>query len=159
MEKNIMESLELSSKGKQKQVNQETDINAIAAAITKAMTDAINMSTQQKAAEAANANVVSVAINKKVMDKSLKQIEFQKKIISDLNQRKNCRMYAVPKIYKEYQPSFVVSINGCTIKVPADGQARLIHNRYIDIIEQRLRRLDDKIENMNKVDIREINRY
>ena len=140
-------------------VNQSTDFNAMAAAITKAMTDAINAATTQKNAETAHANVVSVAINKKVMEKSVKQIEFQKKIIADLNSRKNCKMYAIPRIYFEYQPSFVVSINGCTVKVPADGQPRLLHNLYIDIIERRLRRLDDKIANMNKVDIREINRY
>lgn len=140
-------------------VNQSTDFNNMAAAITKAMTDAINAATQQKNSEAAHANVVSVAINKKVFEKSAKQLEFQKKIIADLNSRKNCKMYAIPKIYFEYQPSFVVSINGCTVKVPADGQPRLLHNLYIDIIERRLRRLDDKIANMNKVDIREINRY
>lgn len=146
-------------KEQNKTVNQPTDFNAMAAAITKAMTDAINAATTQKNAEAAHANVVSVAINKKVMEKSVKQIEFQKKIIADLNSRKNCKMYAIPRIYFEYQPSFVVSINGCTVKVPADGQPRLLHNLYIDIIERRLRRLDDKIANMNKVDIREINRY
>lgn len=161
MDNNYMEDMQISSKSKkQKEVSEQPlDVNRIAEAISSSIANAMNTITQQRDEEMRNSSVVSVAINKKVMDKSLKQIEFQKKIIADLNQKKNCKMYAIPKIYAEYQPSFTVSINGCTIKVPADGKARLIHNRYIDIIEQRLRHLDYKISNMYKNNIREMSRY
>ena len=162
MENNFTEDMQVSSKQKakkQENTGQSLDVNQIAEVISSSIANAMNVVSQQRAAEQANANVISVAINKKVMDKSMKQIEFQKKIIADLNRKENCRMYAVPKIYAEYQPSFTVSINGCTIKVPADGQPRLIHNRYIDIIEQRLRHLDNKISNMNSSNIREMSRY
>ena len=161
MDNNYMEDMQISSKPKkQKEVSEQPlDVNHIAEVISSSIANAMNAVSQQRAAEQANANVISVAINKKVMDKSLKQIEFQNKIIADLNQKKNCKMYAIPKIYAEYQPSFTVSINGCTIKVPADGVPRLVHNRYIDIIEQRLRHLDDKISNMNGYNVREMSRY
>lgn len=160
MNNNYNEDMQVSSKPKNKTTNdQPLNINQLAEVISSSIANAMNTVAQQAANERANANVISVSINKKVMDKSLKQIDFQKKIIADLNAGVNCKMYAIPKIYAEYQPSFVVSINGCTIKVPADGQPRLIHQRYIDIIEQRLRRLDDKISNMNKANISEIHRY
>jgi hypothetical protein len=66
-------------------------------------------------------------------------------------------MYSIPTIYKMYMPSLTVTVNGCSIKVPSDGKARLIHNIYIAQIERYLRHLDAKIDAMEnkRPDIRE----
>lgn len=158
-----MENLEKEMVVKQPKQKQETNtqqntVDALAEAIGSAI--ARNMPSAPKHQEITNASVAAIEINRKVQEKARNQINFQRKIIDDLNNKRNCKMYSIPLIYKEYQPSFTVSINGCTIKVPADGQPRLLHNRYIDIIEQRLRHLDQKINAMNNSgrDIREMPR-
>ena len=86
MDNNYMEDMQISSKPKkQKEVSEQPlDVNHIAEVISSSIANAMNAVSQQRAAEQANANVISVAINKKVMDKSLKQIEFQKKIICNI---------------------------------------------------------------------------
>lgn len=139
------------AKNKKQNNNNTTDAIAIAEAVGNAIADklqGIASQPQQVVVGTNQATSAALQINKKVQDKAAKQLAFQKRIVADLQANKNCRLYAIPKIYKEYQPSFTVSINGCTIKVPADGVPRKIHNRYIDIIEQRLRHLDEKIESM-----------
>lgn len=146
-----------------KQPTKKADNNdtlLIAETIGKAIADKLSdININNKVEVTANPGVTAtLELNKKIQDKAAKQIAFQKNISADLNANRNCRMYAIPKIYKEYQPSFVVSINGCTIKVPADVVPRKIHNRYIDIIEQRLRYLDEKIEAMNTSNIQLIPR-
>ena len=148
-------------KQKQPEVNnQQSYADSLAEAIGSAIAKNMNIANAQKNRDVTNASVAAIEINKKVQEKAKNQINFQRRIVDDLNNRRNCKMYSIPLIYKEYQPSFTVSINGCTIKVPADGQPRLIHNRYIDIIEQRLRYLDQKINSMNNSgrDIREMPR-
>mgnify|MGYP001281280289 CR=1 FL=1 len=120
--------------------------------LAKAIVDATSAQKQSNSASS-----VVIEMNRQLQAKAQKQIEFNKRLINDLARGINCSMYAIPTIYREYQPSFIVAINGNTIKVPADGVARLIHNRFITIIEARLRRLDYKIESMRsgKPDIRE----
>lgn len=120
--------------------------------LAKAIVDATSAQKQ-----ANSASSVVVEMNSQLQAKAQKQIEFNKRLINDLARGINCSMYSIPTIYREYQPSFIVAINGNTIKVPADGVARLIHNRFITIIEARLRRLDYKIESMRsgKPDIKE----
>lgn len=98
--------------------------------------------------DATNASLVAVQINQKVNIKAQKQMEFANRIAYEMDHNINCSMIAVPKIYYEYQPSFVITLNGCTIKVPADGVQRKIHNEFAVILKKRMRALDDKLEAM-----------
>lgn len=142
-------------KAKTTQVEDTTDI---AKSIGEAIAENFNKAISAYDPRVNQGTSAAIQINKKVQDKATRQLEFQRRITADLQNKKNCRMYAIPKIYKEYQPSFTVSINGCTIHVPSDGVPRLIHNRYIDIIEQRLRHIDEKISAMQSPDIQLISR-
>ena len=161
---NLEKEMVVKSQPKQKQeanANQQSYADALAEAIGIAIAKNMNNAASvQNGQDITNASVAAIEINRKVQEKARNQINFQRKIADDLNNKRNCRLYSIPLIYKEYQPSITVSINGCTIKVPADGVPRLIHNRYIDIIEQRLRHLDQKINDMNNSgrDIREMPR-
>lgn len=156
MDEKIMDDMQVAQKKVSKQKSVDNNVNDVITKLGETIANAIDASNQKRYT---NANIVNLDINEKIKQKADRQIAFQKRIINDLKAKRNCRMYAIPTIYKEYQPSFTVSINGCTIKVPADGQQRLIHNRYIDIIERRLRHLDKKIEAMNKADYGEITNY
>lgn len=53
---------------------------------------------------------------------------------------------SVPTIYKQYRPSFTLSRNGVTVKIPADGRTYKIHPTFATMLTQRLKRLDEKIE-------------
>lgn len=135
--------------------NNKQDITKIGEAIGEAI--AAKLSSVPQPTQVSNSTSVAFEINKKVQQKASRQASFAARITKDLKEGKNCKMYSVPSIYKMYMPSLTVTINGCSIKVPADGKARLIHNAYIAQIEKYLRHLDQKIEAMEnkRPDIRE----
>ena len=58
-------------------------------------------------------------------------------------------MFAIPKIYESYVGCVTASINGQTIKIPADGVKRRIPVRFIPIIMQYLENTDKKVATMN----------
>lgn len=135
--------------------NNKQDITKIGEAIGEAI--AAKLSSVSQPTQVSNSTSVAFEINKKVQQKASRQASFAARVTKDLKEGKNCKMYSVPSIYKMYMPSLTVTINGCSIKVPADGKARLIHNAYIAQIEKYLRHLDQKIEAMEnkRPDIRE----
>lgn len=104
-------------------------------------------------------NEVTLELNKRINQKASNQTRYAAKIIDEMRRGVNCSMVSVPRIYHEYQPSFVIAINGCTVKVPADGQPRLLHNDYVVILNRRMRAIDNKIAFMRSSpngDIREL---
>lgn len=131
------------------------DITEIGKAIGEAIAANLRAPTQPDHIE--NRSSIAIEINKKVQQKASRQASFAARVTNDLRNGKNCRMYAIPTIYKMYMPSLTVTVNGCSIKVPADGKARLIHNLYITQIEKYLRHLDAKIDAMenHRPDIQE----
>ena len=135
--------------------NNKQDITKIGEAIGEAIAAKLNSVSQPT--QVSNSTSVAFEINKKVQQKASRQASFAARVTKDLKEGKNCKMYSVPSIYKMYMPSLTVTINGCSIKVPADGRSRLIHNAYIAQIEKYLRHLDQKIEAMEnkRPDIRE----
>lgn len=135
--------------------NNKQDITKIGEAIGEAIAAKLNSVSQPT--QVSNSTSVAFEINKKVQQKASRQASFAARITRDLKEGKNCRMYSIPTIYKMYMPSLTITVNGCSIKVPADGKARLIHDIYISQIEKYLRHLDKKIDAMenNRPDIRE----
>ena len=104
-------------------------------------------------------NEVTLELNKRINQKASNQTKYAARIIDEMRRGVNCSMVSVPRIYHEYQPSFVISINGCTVKIPADGQPRLLHNDYVVILNRRMRAIDNKIafmRNNPNGDIREL---
>lgn len=57
--------------------------------------------------------------------------------------------FAIPKIYEQYIGSVTASVNGQTIKIPADGVKRRIPVRYIPIIMAYVENIDKKVATMN----------
>ena len=135
--------------------NNKQDITKIGEAIGEAIAARLGTPVQNNQVE--NRSSIAIEINKKVQQRASRQASFAARITKDLKEGKNCRMYSIPTIYKMYMPSLTVTVNGCSIKVPADGKSRLIHNAYIAQIEKYLRHLDQKIDAMenNKPDIQE----
>lgn len=57
-------------------------------------------------------------------------------------------LYAIPQIYGQYTGEVIASVNGQTIKIPADGVQRRIPKRYVPIIAQYLKNIDAKVAAM-----------
>lgn len=57
-------------------------------------------------------------------------------------------LFAIPQIYGQYTGEVIASINGQTIKIPADGVERRIPKRYVPIIKQYLANIDAKVAAM-----------
>lgn len=57
-------------------------------------------------------------------------------------------MFAIPQIYGQYTGEVIASVNGQTIKIPADGVERRIPKRYVPIIKQYLANIDAKVAAM-----------
>lgn len=100
--------------------------------------------------ELTSANVVSIKIDGKMQNKVRRQQEFISSIRNDFERGTNIVTLSIPRLYAEYQPSFTVCINGCSIKLPADGKPRRVHKSYAAIVLKRLEHLDRKIEAMNE---------
>ena len=58
-------------------------------------------------------------------------------------------LYAIPQIYGQYTGEVIASVNGQTIKIPADGVQRRIPKRYVPIIAQYLANIDAKVAAMH----------
>lgn len=115
--------------------------------LTKAIIES-NKANQTHQVNEEGASNVALQINRKINEKSANQRNYAARIASDMQKGINCETIVVPRIYAEYQPSFVVSINGCTIKVPADGKPRVVHKDYAVILRRRINALDKKINFM-----------
>ena len=57
-------------------------------------------------------------------------------------------LFAIPQIYGQYTGEVIASVNGQTIKIPADGVQRRIPKRYVPIIAQYLKNIDAKVAAM-----------
>ena len=101
------------------------------------------------AEKASNANLAVLEINKKVQQRGITQQNYASKIKADMEANKNCTTITIGKVYKQYQPSFTATVNGCSVTIPANGQSYKIHNDFAVIILRRIRRLDDNIARMN----------
>lgn len=100
--------------------------------------------------EITSANVATIKIDEKMQTKIKRQQDFISTIRNDFSKGENIVTLVIPKLYAEYQPSFTVCINGCSIKLPADGKPRQVHKAYAAIVMKRLAHLDQKIEAMNE---------
>lgn len=128
----------------------EKEINStkLAKDIGKAIAEELANASRPTSSPKENASSVLIQINKQVQERASRQASYANRIRQEMEKRTNCQMYAIPKIYREYIPKLVVTINGCTISVPCDGRPRLIHNDYVNMIEIRLRKLDEDIDAM-----------
>lgn len=136
--------------------NNNKDIDNLIKGLTEALTKSNTNSNNTNIDGASN---VALEINKKINEKSTNQRNYAARIASEMSRNINTETIVIPRVYAEYQPSFVVSINGCTIKIPADGKPRLVHSDYAVILRRRMRKLDEKIAHMRSNpngDIREI---
>jgi ABC-type Zn2+ transport system substrate-binding protein/surface adhesin len=133
---------------------QNTNTNAeLAATIASAVAGAIKSNVAENASEA------TLKINAKVREKQQRQQSYANKIAKEMKENKNCCTIVVPEIYRKYQPSFTVSINGCTVNIPANGKPYKVHNDFAVLLHNRMARLSAKIDRMHNPDIGEYNRY
>lgn len=106
-------------------------------------------------AKTANANEAAFKINDQIRRKQLAQQEYASKIKREMDQNINCVTIVIPEIFKKYQPKFTVSINGCTVTIPADGKQYKVHNDFAILLNRRMTRLSNNIARMSKPDITE----
>lgn len=123
----------------QAQLNQMIT-NAVTAAITAA-------SVQQQHKERAEEQRFSSPRTKL-------EIDFNNRILANndlarMIANEETEWFAIPKIYEPFIGSVTASVNGQTIKIPADGVKRLVPVRYIPIIMQYLENTDKKVATMN----------
>lgn len=135
-------------KNETKNTNEEL-ISTVAAAVASALKDN----------SAENASEATLKINAKVKEKQIRQQSYANRIAQEMKANKNCCTIVIPEIYKKYQPSFTVSINGCTVNIPANGKPYKVHNDFAVILHKRMARLSANVERMNNPDIGEYNRY
>ena len=64
-------------------------------------------------------------------------------------------LYAIPQIYGQYVGSVTASINGHTIKIPADGVGRYIPKRFVPILDKYIKNIDRKVAAMNATNLLE----
>lgn len=117
--------------------------------ISNAVNTAVNAASANVAAPRQEVNYNGVNINAR----SMIETDFNRKMIA--NNQLGIRIsheptvaYAIPQVYQQYVPSVVVSVNGQTIKIPADGIKRQIPIRYIPIIEMYIDNIDKKVATM-----------
>lgn len=117
-----------------------------------------NAIAQVVADKAANANEASFRINDKIRQKQIAQQNYANRIRYEMDHNINCMTITIPEMYKKWQPSFTVSINGCTVNIPADGKPYLVHNDFAVLIMKRMRRLSYKVAHLGSNDVTEYNR-
>ena len=138
---------------------EQTKNEELVAMLAQAIREGNNSNQKQMTQDdITNASLVQIKLNQKIEEKSKRQMEYANRIIDEMNKGINTIEIAVPKIYAEYQPSFTIAINGCTVKVKADGVPVKLHNDFAVILKKRMKALDDKIEAMKHFDNREIRR-
>lgn len=138
---------------KKQNQNSYEDIATIAA---KAAAEAIKNASSE---EITNANSAALKINSKIKEKQIAQQNYASRIANEMRAGINCCTISIPEMYKKWQPSFTVSINGCTVNIPADGKQYTVHNDFAILIMRRMKRLSYKIAHLNDNDVSEYNRY
>lgn len=125
--------------------------------LAEALTQAINNANTNRDSQQKNASTIAVEINQEIRKRSEAQANFARRIATEMRSNKNTVTVTIPQIYREYQPTFTATLNGCTVSVPADGVPRTLHKDFAVIIIKRLRHLDEKIAAMRKgMDNREL---
>lgn len=114
-----------------------------------------NAISQAMAEKTANANEATLRINEKVHQQQIRQQNYAARIKHEMDNNINCRMITIPEMFKRWQPSFTVCINGCTVNIPANGKPYKVHNDFAEIIERRMARLSAKVASMGSPDISE----
>lgn len=127
--------------------NTATSANNQAIDIAVAVGEAIakQLGNLKQSSNPSTAATVAIEIEKKAQAVGDKQAAFAKRIAEDKDNYVNIM---IPQIYAQFEPSMTVSINGCTIKIPADGVTRKVHKVYAAEILSRLRYTDKKIQEM-----------
>ena len=97
------------------------DTIALASAIGEAI--AKNIVKNNQVSDPTSAASISLQIEKRARNLGDSQADFAKKITED---KDNYVWVTIPTVYKQFRPSLTVSINGCTIKIPADGKSRKV---------------------------------
>ena len=123
----------------QAQLNQMIS-NAVTAAITAASVQQQNHARQEETRTMSSRTRLEVDFNNRLLENN-----HLAKIIDE----EETEMFAIPKIYESYVGCVTASINGQTIKIPADGVKRRIPVRFIPIIMQYLENTDKKVATMN----------
>lgn len=137
----------------------KTNNEELVAMLAQAIRESNNSNQKQMTQEDINnASLVEVKLKQKMELKAKRQTDYANRIIDEMNQNINTSVVTVPKVYAEYQPSFTIAINGCTVNVKADGKPVRLHNDFAVILMKRMKALDDKIERMKQFDNREIRR-
>ena len=88
--------------------------------LIQALTEALSQANKNVVSDK-ESNVVAIEIQRQVNERAARQQNYANRISDEMNKGINCTKFAIPKIYHQYQPSFVITINGCTVKIPADG--------------------------------------
>lgn len=134
----------------QSRPKKQDDTLVVAQEIGKAIAREVLNQSKPQTETKENATSISLEINKRVQEKASRQASFAAKIAKDMTEKKNCAMFSIGKAYREYAPKVTVTINGCTVTLPANGQEYLVHDVYITEFKRFIQRLDDKIDQMNK---------
>lgn len=143
----------LAEKEESKIVLTSTELNAlIASAVQTAL---------------ANANVVQqaqpksdVMVDRDTAPRIRLEQDFNKRLLDNdrlgvIISQEETVMYSIPQIYEQYVGSVTASINGHTIKIPADGVARSIPKRFVPVLDKYIRNIDRKVAAMNATNLLE----
>lgn len=118
------------------------DMLNIAKAIGEGIASKINNVREINTGSAAS---VTMQIEKKAREVHEAQRRFAERLANEKDQYVDV---SIPAIYKNYMPSITLSINGVTVKIPADGKIYKVHRLFADMLNVRLKRLDEKIDQL-----------
>ena len=140
----------MSARGTNKDLQEEKVIQLTESQLNNMIASAVSAAIQ--AAPAAPANPV-VQPNSGNVTKIQLEEDFKKRMKNnnDLAVRitkEETVLFAIPQIYGQYTGEVIASVNGQTIKIPADGVERRIPKRYVPIIKQYLANIDAKVAAM-----------
>lgn len=139
--------------------NQNENVQSNGLSAEEIATIAASAATAALSAKTANANEATFRINEQIRKKQIAQQEYANKIKRDMEKNINCIIMSIPEIFKKYQPKFTVSINGCTVTIPADGKQYKVHNDFAILLQRRMDRLSQNISRMSSPDITEYRRF
>lgn len=139
--------------------NQNENVQTNSLSAEEIATIAASAATAALSAKTANANEATFRINEQIRRKQIAQQEYANKIKRDMENNINCVTIVIPEIFKKYQPKFTVSINGCTVTIPADGKQYKVHNDFAILLNRRMTRLSQNISRMSSPDITEYRRF
>ena len=142
----------LPEKEESKVVLTSTELNAlIASAVQSALANAAAVQPQVRS------NTTS---DKEFAPRIKLEEDFNKRLIENdrlgmMIAQEETVLYSIPQIYNQYVGSVTASINGHTIKIPADGVARAIPKRFVPILDKYIRNIDRKVAAMNATNLLE----